>query len=179
MPFDAASQERVPDPRLRGMNPAFVQSVWKKRREEEKQRLDAIKEAELVAREAAPQPRPGRPSQKAKQVCEDILAKYRAISVLSDLPSGKDIIKGVCERHGVSMSAILGHNRQRRIVAVRQQAMVEVYETREDYSLSQIGRLFNRDHTTILAALKKHGAHVSQTGAKRDYMDTHQQRRAA
>jgi chromosomal replication initiator protein len=59
------------------------------------------------------------------------------------------------QRYGVTVGQLLG--RQRRYAPLRQEAMaVAVQDGR--WSLTQIGRAFDRDHTTVLYAARKMGA---------------------
>jgi len=59
---------------------------------------------------------------------------------------------------GVTLDEVLGTSRYRNIVDVRHRAMVEVYETFPWMSYPQMGRLFRRDHSTVMSALQKMGA---------------------
>lgn len=69
--------------------------------------------------------------------------------------SAKAIILDHAKRHGVRYQDIVGASRTRSIVIVRHAAMRAVADARPDMSLPQIGRAFNRDHTTIIHALRK------------------------
>lgn len=62
-------------------------------------------------------------------------------SVLADFP-------------GVTWDDIISVRRERRLVKPRHACMRAVYENRKDLSLPRIGRIFRRDHTTVLAAVK-------------------------
>lgn len=74
-----------------------------------------------------------------------------------------DYIKARCHQMGVSYEEIVGVSRLRKIVEPRQQLMCEVRAKYPLMSLPQMGNLFGgRDHTTIHAALTKHG-HVSSS----------------
>ncbi|MBX3751922.1 MAG: hypothetical protein KF897_17725, partial [Opitutaceae bacterium] len=53
-----------------------------------------------------------------------------------------------------------GASRTRHVVEARFEAIRLVRAARPDLSLPAIGRLFNRDHTTILHALKRAGTTV-------------------
>lgn len=61
----------------------------------------------------------------------------------------------------VSVSELLGPNRKRAAAWPRQQIMAELYATGR-YSLPAIGRLFNRDHTTVLAAVRRHAERTGE-----------------
>lgn len=154
--FDASS-ERVPDQRYRGMNPEFVKAVWAKRR------------AALPRQKPGPKPMTERKIEQPKLVqsvaqplisTEVIVANFRVIvpgiSPMSKL-KGKDIIKRVCWEYEMDVASVLGTSRNKKVVKVRQLAMVAVRRLRPDLHLTDIGRLFNRDHTTVLHSLKKHG----------------------
>lgn len=68
-----------------------------------------------------------------------------------------DLIRSVAQKHGVSVAAIKGRAREQSIVAIRHEAIGLTYKLRPDLSLPQIGRVFNRDHTTVLFAVRKLG----------------------
>ena len=66
-----------------------------------------------------------------------------------------DIIKATAHKHGVSIAEIRGQRRDRHLVAARHEAMKLAYEQRPDMSLPAIAKVFRRDHTTFLHAVKK------------------------
>lgn len=72
-------------------------------------------------------------------------------------PSIRSIVLQVLARHpGISMEAVRGETRERRVVAARQEAMWEVRMARDDLSFPMVGRWFGgRDHTTVLHAVRK------------------------
>lgn len=71
-----------------------------------------------------------------------------------------DIIRATAERHGVPARRLIGRGMARNIVMARHEAIAEAYQARPDLSLPVLGRLFgNRDHTTILHALRKMGVY--------------------
>lgn len=145
--FRADSKERVPDPRLRGMNPKFVKMVWEKRRQGRKRLIE-----QETAKETAGDPEP-------------IIYDIYAATEPSNRSSAKKIIEETAARHGLKPDTLKSNIRYREVVRVRQEAMARVYLERPDMSLSQIGRLFGgRDHTTVLHAIMKLGVHSSQTG---------------
>jgi chromosomal replication initiator protein len=65
-----------------------------------------------------------------------------------------DFIAEAAAEAGVTVAHILGPQRPRRIAEPRQKAMARAYATGR-YSLPQIGRAFDRDHTTVLHACRK------------------------
>lgn len=147
----AFSQEEISARRYRGMNPAFVRRVWAKRRQE---------------RSVAPPPVVVKPK---KKTIGQILAERanerrlrieaeRVARLKAKIEEGgvSAIIAEVALAHHVTVEDILGEGRSRALVKIRHQAIVEVAIRRPAFSLTQIGKFFRRDHTTILAVLKKH-----------------------
>jgi chromosomal replication initiator protein len=86
-------------------------------------------------------------------------------------PSGRTvtptaILFAVGRYYGVNSDELKGKSRHKQIVVPRQIAM---YLLREDAHLStpDIGRLLNRDHTTVLHALKQVANDIARDGASR------------
>lgn len=72
------------------------------------------------------------------------------------------LVEDAAREAGVPVAVILGHRRQAVIVRARQRAMKAAFEA--GFSAPQIGRAFNRDHTTVLYAagtLKKRPRYLS------------------
>ena len=65
------------------------------------------------------------------------------------------LIAEIAERHEVSLADVLGPSRFQHVVRARFAAIRAVRQRYPEMSLPQLGRLFNRDHTTILHALRK------------------------
>ena len=83
-----------------------------------------------------------------------------AVSLYRQVPvhranSARVIAMTVAARHGMTFELVAGASRNKRIVAVRDEAIRAVADARPDMSLPAIGRVFNRDHTTILHSLRK------------------------
>jgi hypothetical protein len=68
-------------------------------------------------------------------------------------PSAKTIIAYVALRMGVSPVDIVGPRRTRELVAARRLAIQFVHDHCPHLTFAGIGRVFNRDHTTILWSL--------------------------
>lgn len=77
------------------------------------------------------------------------------------------IVREVAERHGVSYRDIVGHSRIRHIVCARYAAIRAVYAACPEMSSPRIGRLFNRDHTSILYAVGR-TKHTKQSPINRN-----------
>ena len=62
----------------------------------------------------------------------------------------------LCERAldlGLSVADLIGSSRTRSIAHSRQDIMREIYE-RTNLSMPQVGRMFGRDHTTVLYSIR-------------------------
>ena len=67
----------------------------------------------------------------------------------------RDIIERVADEYGFDYQHMIGPARFGLISRARQDAMHECWRTRR-WSLPQIGRAFNRDHTTVLHGVRAH-----------------------
>lgn len=81
-------------------------------------------------------------------------ASAKALRFVEAPPRVKHILASVAEDTGVSVSEILGSQRYAHIVKARWLAIHEVHKS-TGWGSQRLGRLFNRDHATILYALKK------------------------
>lgn len=71
------------------------------------------------------------------------------------------ILHDVATRHAMTPDDIIGKCRSPRYVAARQEAFYLLRAT--GYSMLQIGRFCNRDHTTVLHGANKHEAMLNGT----------------
>ncbi|WP_054312112.1 helix-turn-helix domain-containing protein [Mesorhizobium sp. 1M-11] len=108
------------------------------------------------ARPKGVEPEPARPS-PAPRTEDPAVAAYRCIDVLEPRTPAREIISRVGALHGYTLAEITGPRLEKRLVQARFDAIKAVADARPDMSLPQIGRIFNRDHTSILHALKKRG----------------------
>lgn len=77
------------------------------------------------------------------------------LHALEPADSGPDaIIAEVCAQYGVSRGELTGHCRCRPLVAARHEAMRRIYEE-TGLTLARVGALFDRDHTTVIHAIRK------------------------
>lgn len=69
-------------------------------------------------------------------------------------------IDAIAQEHGYTVEDILGKSRLKRLVYVRRLCVLMLRE--KGYSTTEIGRVLNRDHSTIVQALKcmHQSAHV-------------------
>lgn len=70
-------------------------------------------------------------------------------------PAWKVIAEQMCRKHGVTVAEILSPRREQRLSVIRQEIWYRL--ARETtMSLPQIGKRFNRDHTSILHGIRVH-----------------------
>jgi len=68
-----------------------------------------------------------------------------------------DLVAGVCRAHGVTLDELCGRARTRAASCARHEAWWQLrHHPRLHYSLADIGRLFQRDHTTIRHGIEAH-----------------------
>lgn len=96
-----------------------------------------------------------------------ILSQARLICGASDGADGdlfnrrpvREIVEDVLKAYpGIGWEEIVGVGRERRLVEPRHRCIAAVYEERRDLSLPALGRIFHRDHTSVLHAVNKRGA---------------------
>ena len=78
----------------------------------------------------------------------------------TDSVSVRDIIRSVEFRHGLTPGEIAGARRNTKVVRARHEAMWIAKELHPHLSYPVLGRIFNRDHTTVLHALRKYEARM-------------------
>ena len=75
------------------------------------------------------------------------------------------IVESVVARHpGVTVDDVFGNSRRRPIINARFEAIAEVAQSRQHWSFPTLGKLFNRDHSTIMSALQKVGVKKPRAG---------------
>lgn len=127
-----------------------------RRLEEQRRAREAADRAAVKARTANPAPTPRERFQARQKEALDA----RVFTVLDPdklAREPKRIIARVAAEHGFTIGDILGPRRSKPLIRARHLAMAEVSERRRDLSLLTLGRIFNRDHTTILHALRRLG----------------------
>src|SRR5690606_32097523 len=91
---------------------------------------------------------------EAQTIVAEARARAGAANDDAALPCVADIQRQVAERHGFSVATLLGPGRSEVLVVARYEAIRLVHAARPDLSSAALGRLFRRDHTIILRALK-------------------------
>ncbi|OIN06112.1 hypothetical protein BFS86_19605 [Shewanella algae] len=81
-----------------------------------------------------------------------LMADYR-----SSNPSVAAIQEYHARENGLSVKALKGDCRLRHLVEVKYDAILETHIRRPELTLPQIAREFDKDHTSILSALRKRG----------------------
>ena len=66
-----------------------------------------------------------------------------------------EIMETVAWRHGVTVADLRGRRRSVRFVHARQEAMALIYETGR-FSYPQVGKMFDRDHSTAVHGVNAH-----------------------
>ncbi|WP_173931374.1 helix-turn-helix domain-containing protein [Chelativorans sp. Marseille-P2723] len=151
-----------------GFNPDFLARVRKKKRAEAKKAAKEEMRRQIEARakqyaERAKQMEKSLDTLKAQRAAEIRFSKMMAeISSRSEKRRSApirviDIIAIVAAKHGLTIGDIKGPLRQRNIVLARHEAIALARKERPDLSLTQLGRQFDRDHTSILHALRRMG----------------------
>jgi hypothetical protein len=87
----------------------------------------------------------------------NIADDFRYVSHGTSKAIARQIIRDTAEQHGLMVEHLIGARRDLRIVRARHEAMARVYEACPHMSMVQIGKVFHRDHTSVLSAVKKLG----------------------
>lgn len=77
----------------------------------------------------------------------------------------QEIISNIAAVHGIPVAAIMSPRRDRQAVNARFDAIVAVRNEHPHLSLTQLGRVFRKDHTSILHCLKVMAAKASRKDA--------------
>lgn len=125
-----------------GMTPAFVESVWKKRRKAEALRAKQEKE---------------RAEEERLQRLKDASRKWRdpdaVVAGDPSLTKAIQIAKAYANDHGYPWGVMVGKSRSKPAAVVRHGAMLAVKRA-TGMSSVQIGKIFCRDHSSVLHGLK-------------------------
>lgn len=89
-------------------------------------------------------------------------ADLEALSRVRDHARMRDIIADVARKTGITVKEIKGRDRTPRVVAARDLVCMMGYE--RGYSLSQMGRSLDRDHSTIAVAVRREKKRREEAG---------------
>jgi hypothetical protein len=125
-------------------------------RDERERRLKAAFDLrERIGRKDPPPPPPPPPLACFRPVpLARLGSALRSRGVEALLPTAREIIATVGRRHGFSPEAITGCGRNRCLTAARFEAVWLVWSIRQ-LSTVQVGRIMNRDHSTIICAARR------------------------
>lgn len=90
------------------------------------------------------------------QTAEDVKAEVTK----GHMSEARPTLERIAREEGVTIGAILGLSRYPRVVKARHRAMAVIRWSTE-WSYPEIGRLFNRDHTTVMAGVEKYEAKIN------------------
>lgn len=90
----------------------------------------------------------------------EALSKWPERGPLSSPFGGKpfvdETIRTVAAKHRLEPSVLTGRRQDRWAFRARAEAMSIIYKNTR-YSYPQVGRFFNRDHTSVMHACRRHG----------------------
>ncbi len=104
------------------------------------------------------------PTAKPEQAPTSIKAVGNRADVHWPKTPARQIIQQVAAAHGFTTEDVVGGGLKKKLVQARFDAIKAVADGRPDLSLPQIGHIFNRDHTSIIHALKKRGGRKNREG---------------
>lgn len=116
-------------------------------------RLPALPAAVAVP---LPEPKPKPEPERIRIDPEQARAYRESFKNLRTPP--RRIIARVAEKHGLTPDDLTGPSRVHDVILARWEAILEVRTVYPDRGLIWLGQQFNRDHTTILHALRQVGA---------------------
>lgn len=70
------------------------------------------------------------------------------------------LIEQVAARHGLTLATIFDQDRRPHVVVARQEAIAAVHRQFPAWSYPVLGKVFRRDHSTVMHALRRGGAYV-------------------
>jgi len=99
------------------------------------------------------------PKKVLSDIPQHLLDQYHQPFVNSSKAKIAAVIRDTAEKYGITEKELLSTSRKKKFVSPRQEA---IYRIRNEVqkSMPEIGRIFDRDHTTILHALEKHAERI-------------------
>lgn len=102
---------------------------------------------------AAPKRAPATPAPLRVVSCETLTTVIPA-AFLNNKRKAREMIADIAEKHRVTFRDVIGVARFKEIVAARMEACFEIAKAFPSMSLSEIGRLVRKDHTTVIHAIR-------------------------
>lgn len=90
-----------------------------------------------------------------KVICLPDWSGAVVVPIRNTKSSAAEIIQDVIEKYGISVADILGSSRQPYLIKARHEACYLIAEN-TNMAIAAIGRLLNKDHTTIMNAIISH-----------------------
>lgn len=76
------------------------------------------------------------------------------------------LVRAIARQYGCTVEAIVGDRRHKSITHARQAAWYAVYHHGDrSFSYPEIGRMFNRDHTTVMSGCARHAERIAEGSA--------------
>lgn len=94
-----------------------------------------------------------------------VRSPLRFVSIYGGVECGaraRSIVADVAGRHGLTFANLIARGRCRKVVRARQEAMWALRHQPKLYSYPAIGRLFKRDHSTIIHGVAKHAERMGR-----------------
>lgn len=101
-------------------------------------------------------PRPAKTVEVAKPAATVAISTLPLVrEITTTAPTPRALVMQIAKEHGMSDADLLSRDRRKQVVMARAQAY-ERLRKEYNFSVSRIGRMFGRHHTTILHALAHH-----------------------
>lgn len=112
-------------------------------------------------KEPEPEPERVRASEPTAAAIDDMRS---AIAVVMQRRRLLPVIAHIADKHDVAADIILSPSRRRSAVLARQEAITYVHDV-TGIGPASLGRLFHRDHSTVLHSIRKHREREADRGA--------------
>jgi len=146
----------VVDTRYRWMNPEFVKRVWEKQQSARRERLRKAFEKPVRAPDAI-----------------DIMLQ-RAVEKYGNVKTPRqrrnEDIAAVATVYGLTLKEIMSKQTTHTSVKARSAAMWMLKFSR-GWTLPEIGRVFDMDHTGVLAGIKRHTARIDPSDPSAEWIE--------
>lgn len=103
-----------------------------------------------------------RPKER-KSYTTPVPAKTEEVTPRYGSKSARAVFAASCERLGVDPAGILGESHKRPLAWPRQEIMFDIFVSCPRMSSTTIGRMMNRDHTTVIHGVKQHCKRIGIT----------------
>lgn len=101
--------------------------------------------------------------ERQKQIADAITIASSRYAPVILRESTRKIKKRIAEKHGVTVRDIDGIRRFHVLIAARDEAIAEVHRIWPEKGYCEIGRIFNKDHSSIIHSLQKSGVYTPRS----------------